>query len=536
MLKSIYRVIIAMTIITVFIPGCNIFFSSKDSKLDENPNTDDLPEIEEVSANWADAGVQGGIPNYAIGIDVTLPPYNASGNGITDDSQAILDAIADCPEGQAVYLPAGSYRTTETIEIKKSIALRGDGPNATTVIHNHDGYGIYFLAGADRAGIEDLHVHTAWTGFNSYGGTKIQFENIENSWIRNIETSGYVGETIKLIAASHCEIRDSYIHNSEAETVSVSEFRSYGVEPFGEGANHNLIENNVFDWFRHAVCLNYESDYNVIAYNFSWNVWTVDGGTSNTTDMEFHHYNYDTDSQFVNYTLVEGNLFEQGTFASHEHNTALRNRINNGGFGVKRNNSFIGNEFVEKKHPGTWNENIITDIGENSVVHGNYILAESGIQWDPSIEDRSIPDSYYLSEKPEWFGDLDWPCYGGDLMERTNGNNTRRSPAEVRYWSIRFPEASPSDLSAQIVGGSVELSWTNNSSTDVDFIVCRSTDNVSFTRIGYTDKNITAYADTTANSGRTYYYYVKARNYLGGENGDNLGGESLPSNAVSLLL
>ena len=71
-----------------------------------------------------------------MGINVKDPPYNAVGDGTADETQIILDAIAACPEEQAVFLPAGSYRTTGTLVISKPIVLRGEGPDVTHIIQD----------------------------------------------------------------------------------------------------------------------------------------------------------------------------------------------------------------------------------------------------------------------------------------------------------------------------------------------------------------------------------------------------------------
>lgn len=79
-------------------------------------------------------GLQGGIPHYPVAINATDPPYSASGNGTSDDTQAIQAAIDACPPGQAVYLPAGTYRITSTLTVRSSIALRGAGPDETQIV------------------------------------------------------------------------------------------------------------------------------------------------------------------------------------------------------------------------------------------------------------------------------------------------------------------------------------------------------------------------------------------------------------------
>ncbi len=88
-----------------------------------------LPETRNIK--W-EAGLKDGIPFYPVFADVTLPPYNASGNGIADDYQAISNAINDCPEGFAVFLPEGKYKISSSIDIRnKRIVVRGEGPDKT---------------------------------------------------------------------------------------------------------------------------------------------------------------------------------------------------------------------------------------------------------------------------------------------------------------------------------------------------------------------------------------------------------------------
>ena len=488
--------------------------------------------------DWENAGVQGDIPHYPVGVNVKN--YGAVGDGITDDTDAILNAIAACTNSNAVYFPAGSYLTTRTLVVSKSIVLRGAGSDSSRIIHNHIGNGIRLESGANWAGIEDLHVETLYA-FTGASGYKIIFENIQNSWVQNIETSGYVGHNILLINCSYCEIRDSYVHNSYQEVVNENGTDGYGIELNGgkDGTDGfcagNLIENNIVDWMRHALILQKHCIDNVYAYNFCWNNYSQ--SLSQTTDFEMHHPDYTNSERAVFLTLIEGNLFEQGAAQNpnHHNNTYLRNRVNNGGISINTANNAIGNELTEKKHTDS-RINLVKEYKGTCIIHGNYAVEGSQqVEWDAAISDHNIPVSYYLSSKPDFFGDLEWPPYGADLMEQTSGNNKRRNPAEVRYWSILFPEVSPSNLRYNIKANEVVLTWDNNSTNEVDFIVCRSTDSENFQRIGYTYE--TSYTDTITVSG-SYYYYVYARNHLGGRNfyGDifsnDLGGESAPSETI----
>jgi hypothetical protein len=84
---------------------------------------------------------------------------------------------------------------------------------------------------------------------------------------------------------------------------------------------------------------------------------------------------------------------------------------------------------------------------------------------------------------------------------------------------------APSSLSASAASATtINLTWTDNSTTESGFKVERSTDNVTFTPIGTAAAGATTYSDTTAADGTTYYYRVRGYNaatnspYSGGAN------------------
>src|SRR5258708_23528196 len=72
---------------------------------------------------WA-AGVPGGVPIWPTAINVKNAPYNAKGDGVSDDTAAINAALVNCAAGSAVLLPAGNYFLSNTITIKKAKVLR----------------------------------------------------------------------------------------------------------------------------------------------------------------------------------------------------------------------------------------------------------------------------------------------------------------------------------------------------------------------------------------------------------------------------
>jgi hypothetical protein len=83
--------------------------------------------------DWSYAGIPGGIPNRAV----VCTTINAAvyGNGVTDATHAIQNALDSCPDGQVVYLPPGTYIVSSTIHLYDYDTLRGAGPGKTLLKH-----------------------------------------------------------------------------------------------------------------------------------------------------------------------------------------------------------------------------------------------------------------------------------------------------------------------------------------------------------------------------------------------------------------
>jgi hypothetical protein len=84
-------------------------------------------------------GVRGGIPSRTSIINVRHAPYNATGDGTTDDRLAIQRALDSATVGQVVYLPHGTYRIGAGLFVKRPITLRGDGPDETIIDYTAPG-------------------------------------------------------------------------------------------------------------------------------------------------------------------------------------------------------------------------------------------------------------------------------------------------------------------------------------------------------------------------------------------------------------
>lgn len=73
-------------------------------------------------------------------IVINVKDYGAVGDGVVDDTSAIMSAIAAANEGSTIIIPSGSYKTTSTILVNKNINFVING---ILVVH-HEGVGIEF--------------------------------------------------------------------------------------------------------------------------------------------------------------------------------------------------------------------------------------------------------------------------------------------------------------------------------------------------------------------------------------------------------
>lgn len=109
--------------------------------IDEYTTTAELQDIQfPANAFSADGKGQPGI------IDITQPPYNAAGDGVTDDTESINRAIQDhLGSRQIIYFPTGTYLVSDTLnwvnprgEVSAGLNFHGQG-QGITVIRLKDG-------------------------------------------------------------------------------------------------------------------------------------------------------------------------------------------------------------------------------------------------------------------------------------------------------------------------------------------------------------------------------------------------------------
>jgi hypothetical protein len=90
-------------------------------------------------------------------------------------------------------------------------------------------------------------------------------------------------------------------------------------------------------------------------------------------------------------------------------------------------------------YPSQYDARVVTTLLRD----GNYDTQTGGVVWDPSIADRTLPPSLYLSAPPSWWGSCPWPAY--DPLSPGGANEYLNLPAGIA-WQAQFPGAVPSEV------------------------------------------------------------------------------------------
>ncbi|NQT27309.1 T9SS type A sorting domain-containing protein [candidate division KSB1 bacterium] len=278
------------------------------------------------------------------------------------------------------------------------------------------------LGMVQHAGIEKLHLerldagdgHTVLIKNAAY--CRFQFNESEMGYRAHFYFDG----------CFRCELRRNYIHHSHDYGGGG---HGYGTDNIGHTTG-NLIIDNVFHHLRHSMMVHVGATGNVFAYNYS------SERANGLCDISLHGH-------WPNNNLFESNVVEQIDVSDYwgpcgPRNTFLRNRVTIRGINV-RDHSDGQNTIGNVLNTGVGTSGPIADLLEHGNVRG------SNTTWDDTIPDHDIPASYFLSDKPDFWGDVSWPAVGPDV------ENEIKIPAQLR-WEAGSPLTSITDQPYRYVG------------------------------------------------------------------------------------
>ena len=339
------------------------------------------------------------------------------------------------------------------------------------------------------AGLENVKVYANNTGLRA----NIQVDEAAYCWVKNVEGDFADGDHVWIAYSMGIEIRDSFFHDGF----------SHGPGTTDDAVKLNwkctacLIENNIL-WRMHgSVMVNDGAAGNVIAYNFATNSYHQDGHTliPDQTSHGAHpmfnlfegnvgcEFKLDSSHGTVSHAVALRNWFfgENWYAPPMDQRGTINWSAGNWETGYEdcfaldwsaSSNSLVGNvagcakfasdggkylSVATNSYPGMScftfgymydNSGYSLSIPgfsnllpwQSVVFHGNYDFVTRTQHWDATISDHAIPNSYYLTSKPSWFGTLTWPP-----IDPTSPT-TVTIPASYRYFNGTNPPSGPVNL------------------------------------------------------------------------------------------
>lgn len=180
-------------------------------------------------------------PKLSYPINVRSTPYNAKGDGVTDDTVAIQSAIVACAEGQIIFFPSGIYMISAPLYLYRNKTLQGthtswwpyDGGNPSTIksTAGFSGTAMVIIQDMEQAGLS-----------LEQDGIRILNMSLDNN---------NVGSTIDCISISG-QIRDFTMHD-----VTMSRATGSGLHVIGYTRAGGYVHSKGFNihrcvaWFCH---------------------------------------------------------------------------------------------------------------------------------------------------------------------------------------------------------------------------------------------------------------------------------------------
>ena len=345
-----------------------------------------------------------------------------------------------------IVAPAASWGAYAVGQMVKIVKINGNTLTINPPLHidldSSKSPEILAVRYVKRVGIEDLHIKRIDSGHDS---TNVTINRAADCWIRRVESENTLKYHFSIARSLHLEIRDSYIHESKS--------KGDGGQGYGTSLSRYvtsvLVENNIFSELRHAMIVQIGVNGCVFGYNYAERNYSDDGWDKTYISIHGHY-------PFMN--LYEGNIVGRIGIADYwgpsgPGNTFFRNRVKgtdkHKDFGPYRgievddyshDQNIIANELTGNQTKITFDGNDDPSQGTSNdvLVHGNNV--HGTITWAPSVPDRILPASFYLTSKPDFFGAVNWPPMGGD---KPLGQGT--IPAEVRRKSGNYVP-QPKDL------------------------------------------------------------------------------------------
>ena len=526
----------------------------------------DLPGDNDMTAGFAKGSTVITVDDtssFTVGGVVEMRKF---GSTVQTDNP-ILVATSNYP-GSSNYVPGYKQKskitakTASTLTIFPPILRDMNVPNTRIVVggcvHGHDW------------GIEDLTVDA---NLLSQFGIAVLTPSI-NFWFRNVRIKQSTNKGLAIENGVFFTVRDCYV-----EPIGVpGQSNGSGIDI--SACSFGLIENNIVIDVFPCIEVNHGASGNVFGYNYL---------RFYTPGLHAIMSNHNTHN-FMN--LYEGNvangLVSDGNWGSTSNDVVFRNWLHGdvGSYGVQLNrftrqysvvgnviggptNDFdvggdpyngirmgtpnMGNPFDNGLDAPPWadwgtqaslgNEGanafqeFDTQVEPTTILKGNYLFRTDNIPPAQALGADTLPNSYYLTAKPTWFGNLAWPPVDplasdiDDYDDINNGPGTKtiadisvKIPAGYYYINGVYPAVGEPDVTAPTPSpmtfasnpaavDAVSVTMTATAASDagggIQYFFNETSGHAGGSDSGW--QPLTTYVDSGLSPSTLYTYRVKAR-------------------------
>lgn len=355
------------------------------------------------------------------------------------------------------------------VEIKEVTAVHGNAITFSTPVHitytTAKSAQLVRYTGNDNVHVRNVGVEDLTLTGGSDGN--LSFSNAAYSWARNIECTQYLNPCVEINNAFRVEVRDSNIHDTVHPYPGGA---GYAIS-LGWGTSEVLIENNIITGANKVMVARSAGAGSVVGYNYVDNGFIgnnpgwVEVGLNGSHMLGSHHmlfegnlaFNYDSDDTWggaIAMTVFRNHLTGRRRDYPDSSNVRAAGLM----FGSWWH-TFAGNVLGEAGRmtgwiyedpgdgtyghsssrwaslpaiwrlgyaPASWDQAPDPKVRSTVVRDGNFDYVSNSVRWDH--DPQPLPDSLYLSAKPEFFGDLPWPW-----VDPTGTTKVATLPAQRRF-------------------------------------------------------------------------------------------------------
>jgi hypothetical protein len=325
-------------------------------------------------------------------------------------------------------------------------------------------------SGGHAAGNRDIHVTNAGVeDLSIFGGADggLRFEAAAYSWAKAIEVTQWLGEAVAIDNSFRVELRDSYIHaGSWPEPGGAGYAISLAV-----GSSEVLIENNILVDVCKNMVFRSSGAGSVVAYNYADDSFDFDnpgwvevginashmagahhvlfeGNLSHNADSDYTHGNaiYLTffrnhltgqRQRFVDRSGIRAVGLAYGSWWDSFVGNVLGRPGQMAGWSyddpsMKSNSAAwghggSGNLWMLGYDPERWGMTPDPKTLATVIRGGNFDYLTNSVVWTDGLQAQTLPASLYLSAKPGFFGDYQWPW-----VDATGETKIHTLPAKAR--------------------------------------------------------------------------------------------------------